>query len=1652
MDEARKALLIGIGQAPAVAGTLEPIEEPVEADLRLMSTALQASGYEVETLPGAGLSLIKSRIYEAAAAIPAGGTLLLYFTGHGLRVGRTDYLVPADAVPPADGKWRAPYTDLLLPANISPLLADCRAGTVLWLIDACRTDTASDGEAFGNSIDNGPPTGGFAVLTGCSAGEHSGFTSEGSFFTRGLADALGPLTPARTVQDVFATARARTREAARRHGLSQTPLIRYGTHAETETREREICGGRPLLEAWLDAARSTPLWQRVTAGDAASVPGFQDALGVFTEECARSVHLAQQRLPFPDPWADDGFPVRLLCDRLPQLLPADQPLAAIEVALLVAAPFLHEVAWAQRLSQAAEVSPAELESPGHASAHRRHYEQIVGQYGRLARQLAHCRARDRAEDANAIVMWLVHRWIADRFRTDDEGGPATGGEQLAALLGVPDERVQEVSQLLLTAASALAADEPFDDSHTWASRKVLLSGGYQTLRIRPLAALLRLAGLLAVDVRTLPDIVAEHLAVTDPVLPQQTVAMARGLSWHREGNALHLDALCPHQAMHAALAEVTEEADRMAAETERLAGDLREAEAVLLSAVPGRVTDRDLRPLRLGSHPAYEVPLLRFHLAQTEVRDLLMGEQLYGGRPELALRELYQNAMDACRYRAMRREYLNRIASPPADWAGRIVFTQGRDERGRYVECRDNGVGMSAEQLKQTFTRAGSRFERSRSFRQEQSRWLRHDPALRLYPNSRFGIGVFSYFMLADEMTIVTRQVSPEGIPAEHALRVEIPSSGSLFRIRRHDGSDDGLAEGGTRVRLYLREHGATDRLSCVSVLRGLVRVSEFTLEAGEEEGPSHAWEPGVLQPAPGETPDTALTAVPDTLWWVLGEGATLCDGIVTDHKPFGYVVNLTGSHAGKLSVSRNELQAFDAEWVGSLWRQGAKALVDWPHLSLDWLAHLDEKSTELARVLDGEWRGKGLRVPGWHGESVELDRVGWFHVDRAVADTTARMSQAGFDEILPWRSAVLGVTRRNVEPPASLAGHPVPAPGDARIATTPLQAWSRVVAYAARHRLQLAEVLRRQRCLRIVHTDFAPLPVREGDLDWVPDEADLALAQCLHDAGMGQGTVVGGAGTQHWGGLVLASARLSLPLGELVRRLARFTALLPAALPEVPARHEHHVCAESDLDGLFLRYHSGQSVTWRLPDGPLELSQLCENGNVTAQEVARRLGDFAWLGWTPPAAEELARWQEIDEELYDVVNVFASETESGSRVLPWAATVDYADTLETDLAEADERLAALAEDLGLRYRRRYTDGDPSAAHTPSSYTAILVRRLAGMGIDLEAGVSLEDLAVVRTDDLDLETTVDDLRASGVRVPDDISLLFAWDDLSLRDRYVLSGKEPFNEEEDFAAAELTPAALFHAAQRLNEPLKDVWALAARHAGRFGLTVPRLPVELADFLPTETMKTALVDQLSRAAIDFGTAAWVPLTPLALARYARRSAVDAATAYLRLRPLRAIGALVPELSAADVEALRGAVPDARDVVALGSGHRVSRWYDPYCALDLVSIAGRLGEPLPRTVARIAPYLPLCSAPSALPQVPDTVPLWQDLALLTQGCDGLLPALEGTVTAARIRLAARATGESEAWVAKRLRLYAPMFGLVGDEWEGSGADDGSGGDGDE
>ncbi|XKK39780.1 caspase family protein [Nocardiopsis sp. ARC36] len=387
----RKALVIGVGSIPEAEHRFPSLSDPVAIDVQTLCTGLTGSGYEVEELLNPTRNEITGAITRVAEKAPPSSVQLIHFTGHGVRIDATDYLLPSDARVPGDdapASWRRPHIrESLLDIDISGYLEGCRAGTVLWTVDACRASEDSTGEpAFGNHMSKGHQGGGFAVITGCGPGQRCGYTDEGSHFTSALAKAFGPLTTATTVEEVYDLARRHTTQlAARHHSEPQEPKIRYGADLEEQTKITEVAQGRRLLESWQKAVKDTPLWGHVPDADHDGARFFQEWLAYLAEKVAHQVHMAQKRLS--DPWTDDGFPVRLLCDRLPQLLSKDTELSALEVTALISGVFLHESAWADRLSQASEVTPQTTCPLSDANDQRRYYEQVIEHYPQITRKL-----------------------------------------------------------------------------------------------------------------------------------------------------------------------------------------------------------------------------------------------------------------------------------------------------------------------------------------------------------------------------------------------------------------------------------------------------------------------------------------------------------------------------------------------------------------------------------------------------------------------------------------------------------------------------------------------------------------------------------------------------------------------------------------------------------------------------------------------------------------------------------------------------------------------------------------------------------------------------------------------------------------------------------------------------------------------------------------------------------------------------------------------------------------------------------------------------------------------------------------------------------------------------------------------------------------
>ncbi|MFD8833163.1 hypothetical protein ACFVZ1_23665, partial [Bacillus subtilis] len=389
-------------------------------------------------------------------------------------------------------------------------------------------------------------------------------------------------------------------------------------------------------------------------------------------------------------------------------------------------------------------------------------------------------------------------------------------------------------------------------------------------------------------------------------------------------------------------------------------------------------------------------------------------------------------------------------------------------------------------------------------------------------------------------------------------------------------------------------------------------------------------------------------------------------------------VLNLTGEHRGTLNVNRRELLAYDTEWMAENWARGAQELPEWPELTLEWLWLLESESLPAARTVWDQWSGKGIRVRSEDDGSVhDLDELGWCAHDRSVI-THVRSPMAPHGDLErygPWRSAALGGQggRLSATAPRSLVGHPVPQPGDAGISRAADRYWASVIAHAAEHGFPVAHVIGRQRRLRVVHPKEGPPPTVGGDLDWIPDDIDLAIAHAftMPDESVARlfGVVPSDlhtrerlfSGMDDRGRLVITSAQLGMTLGELALRLARYRHLGAIPVPHVPEHHADTVCTADDLNQLFRIQGRGYSQRIRRVELPSEVARAIHRSSAEPAHVLECLARFSWLGWEAPPAAEVAKWTALDDGVVGLLRTFSRRRQDGQSELSWGAVVDYA-------------------------------------------------------------------------------------------------------------------------------------------------------------------------------------------------------------------------------------------------------------------------------------------------------------------------------------------------------------------------------------------------------
>jgi molecular chaperone HtpG len=146
-----------------------------------------------------------------------------------------------------------------------------------------------------------------------------------------------------------------------------------------------------------------------------------------------------------------------------------------------------------------------------------------------------------------------------------------------------------------------------------------------------------------------------------------------------------------------------------------------------------------------------------FEVADTDLLKLLIGP-LYGERPEIGIRELMQNAVDAVQER---REYMKKHPELKdvefIEQEAEVVVSIDKEDDGWWVTVSDQGIGMTLDTVRNYFLKAGASLRHSEIWRKT---FENEDGKSQVLRSGRFGVGVLAAFLLGDEVEISTRHVN----------------------------------------------------------------------------------------------------------------------------------------------------------------------------------------------------------------------------------------------------------------------------------------------------------------------------------------------------------------------------------------------------------------------------------------------------------------------------------------------------------------------------------------------------------------------------------------------------------------------------------------------------------------------------------------------------------------------------------------------------------------------------------------------------------------------------------------------------------------------------------------------------------------------------
>lgn len=131
----------------------------------------------------------------------------------------------------------------------------------------------------------------------------------------------------------------------------------------------------------------------------------------------------------------------------------------------------------------------------------------------------------------------------------------------------------------------------------------------------------------------------------------------------------------------------------------------------------------------------------------------LLISPLYGDNPTYGVRELMQNALDACK----ERKFILDKKNLNTGYIPNITIEIQEEDNKMFFVIKDNGIGMDEDIIINYFLKAGASFRNSLKWKNE---FTDSNSKSNVQRSGRFGVGVFAGFLIGQTMEVTTRHIN----------------------------------------------------------------------------------------------------------------------------------------------------------------------------------------------------------------------------------------------------------------------------------------------------------------------------------------------------------------------------------------------------------------------------------------------------------------------------------------------------------------------------------------------------------------------------------------------------------------------------------------------------------------------------------------------------------------------------------------------------------------------------------------------------------------------------------------------------------------------------------------------------------------------------